>query len=163
MSLRARFGFKDDGTPQSRIVVAGANIDSATLSQIVFDADYAAVRIAYSGSVNYSGAANRSFSTLLTYPDMGYIPLAMVAAYAFPNAMKFYNAYYDASSPYGDATSYFTSAAAIMPCSFMDEMPTQGWSINSVEATVTRTSLQARSTFLFSGKLNYVIFAIPTG
>jgi hypothetical protein len=163
MSLRARFGFRDDGKAQCRIVMAGADIDNASLAQIVFDADYAAVRIAYSGSVTYTGSANRTMSTLLTFPDMGYIPLAMIAACPGVNTLAFYQSYLDSSDPGGQRYSLFTGPSAVMACSFMDEVPSQGWSINSVEATVTRTTLRARSTFSYAGKLNYVIFAIPTG
>ncbi|MFC2248551.1 hypothetical protein ACETRX_02885 [Labrys portucalensis] len=154
MVQRARFGFRpSDGKPQFRIVLPGVDIDAATWAQIVFDADYAVTRLAYSGSVAYSGAQGRNFQTLLTWPDMGYIPFTLIAAYS-ANGYRYYQSD-PPIGPYGPSWE----GEAIMACTYMATYN----DINSVDATVTRTSLQARSCFSFSGQLTYAVFGIPAG
>lgn len=160
MSLRARFGFKDDGTPQSRIVVAGADIDAATLAQIVFDADFAAVRVAYAGFITNPGGAYLDLGPVASWPDMGFIPFCMVAAWS--EEFGFYDGYFQdtpANGPYGP----YASGDAIMQCAFLDEVP-QGGCLNSVIGVVTSAGLDGTVTFSFDeGVFSYVVFAFPTG
>ncbi|MGO4339019.1 hypothetical protein AB4037_29295 [Labrys sp. KB_33_2] len=154
MGLRARFGFRpSDGKPQFRIVLPGVDSDSATLAQIVFDADYAAARLAYSGSIAYSGSSSKGFQQILTWPDMGYIPFTLVALYSATGYR-----YYQSDAPYGPYGPAW-AGEAVMPFTYMAT-----WAdINCSDATVTRTGLQARGTFSFTGRLAYAVFAIPAG
>lgn len=154
MVQRARFGLRpSDGKPQFRIVLPGVDIDAATWAQIVFDADYAVTRLAYYGSVAYTGDRGRAFSSLLTWPDMGYIPFALIAAYS-DTGYRFYQSD-PPIGPYGPSWPN----RAIMSCTYMATYN----DINSVDATVTRTGISARCCFSFSGRLVYAVFGIPAG
>lgn len=153
MAKRALFGFNDSHQPKFRIVKPGVNLETATLAQIVYDADYMAARLLFYGQLNYTGSSSRAFSTVLSWPDLGYIPYCLIGAFS-----KVGFRYYQSDAPYGPYGPAFPNNA-VMQSTYMAT-----WAdINCVDAFALRTGLQMRCTFSFSGILSYAVFAIPTG
>lgn len=153
MAQRAIFGFTDDHQPKFRIVKPGVDINNATLAQIVYDADYMAARLLFYGQLNYSGSRSKNFQTVQSWPDLGYIPYCLIAAFS-----KTGYRYYQSDPPYGPYGPSWPNSA-IMQSTYMATYA----DINCVDAFVYRTSLSMRCTFSFSGILSYAVFAIPTG
>jgi hypothetical protein len=153
MARRALFGFDDTHKPRFRIVKPGVNLETATLAQIVYDADYIAARLLFYGQLNYTGSNTRAFQTVLSWPDLGYIPYCLIGSFS-----KVGYRYYASDPPYGPYGPSWPNGA-IMQQTYMAT-----WAdINCVDAFALSTGLQMRCTYSFSGLLAYAVFAIPTG
>ncbi len=107
MTHRLLIGNYGDGTYGMKLSMPGYSVLTAESDKMVFDSKWIGA-----GNIHQTGVS--TIGSTVTFPNMSYIPMAIISPYSGSNA---YNAYWTNNNPYSNrwSTSYETKVAEGAP------------------------------------------------